>query len=238
MLLNETPRTPQAPERPADADVPLLHVVDDEPSIRLLFEHLGPLAGASVCTWGRAQDFLDGAQLDDGQRPICLVLDLYLPDRNGLDVLRELRARGCTIPAIVISGMAAVSQAVGALKLGSIDFVEKPFRKEEILAAIRRAIDSARQHHQRLLDQASLASRLADLTPRERQVMDLVVAGLPNKGIASQLGISPKTIEVHRANVMRKTGADSLAGLVKLVVATRGSNSGSLLRTEPLMQPR
>lgn len=219
MLLNETTRAAQVPERPADADTPLLHVVDDEPSIRLLFERLGPLTGATVRSWGKAQDFLDLAQLDEDQRPVCLVLDLNLPDRNGLDVLRELRARGSNIPAIVISGMAAVSHAVGALKLGSIDFVEKPFRKEEILVAIRRAIDGARQNHRRHLDQASLASRLQDLTPRERQVMDLVVAGLPNKGIASQLGISPKTIEVHRANVMRKTGADSLADLVKLAMA-------------------
>jgi len=223
MLLNDNlPRVARSPERPADADEPLLHVVDDEPSIRLLFERLGPQAGARVCTWGRAQEFLDLAQLDDTERPVCLILDLNLPDRNGLDVLRDLAARGSVMPVIVISGMAAVSQAVGALKLGSVDFVEKPFRKEEILTAIRNAIASARLRRQQQIDQAMRVSRLQSLTPRERQVMDLVVAGLPNKGIASQLGISPKTIEVHRANVMRKTGAESLAELVRLVMAARG----------------
>ncbi len=229
MLLNDNlPRTPTL-EPPTEAGQPLLHVVDDEPSIRLLFERLGPLAGATVRSWGLGQEFLDLAQLDDADRPVCLILDLNLPDRNGLDILRQLAARGSEVQVIVISGMAAVSQAVASLKLGSIDFVEKPFRKEEILAAIRTAIARAQCRRQQQIEQRALCSRLQNLTPRELQVMELVVAGLPNKGIASQLGISPKTIEVHRANVMRKTGADSLAELVRLVVAARAPQRDKLL---------
>jgi two-component system response regulator FixJ len=231
MLLNDNlPRTPIL-ELPADTAQPLLHVVDDEPSIRLMFERLGPLAGATVRSWALGQEFLDLAQLDDTDRPVCLILDLNLPDRNGLDILRQLAARGSEVQVIVISGMAAVSQAVASLKLGSIDFVEKPFRKEEILAAIRTAIARAQQRRQQQIEQRALSSRLQSLTPRELQVMELVVAGLPNKGIASQLGISPKTIEVHRANVMRKTGADSLAELVRLVVAARAPERDKVLTT-------
>ncbi len=200
----------------AAARSPVIHVVDDESSIRALFERLGPQAGAEVRTYATAGAFLAAARDD---RPGCLVLDVHLPDRNGIEVLRELSERDDRIPVIVISGMASVQHAVGALKLGGLDYVEKPFTSGEILPAIARAIDCDRQRRAAQGELRELRTRFARLTPRELEVMDLVVQGNANKVIASRLGVSAKTVEVHRANVMKKTEADSLAHLVRLTLA-------------------
>jgi FixJ family two-component response regulator len=147
------------------------------------------------------------------------VLDLNLPDMSGLQVLEELVARDCWIPVLCISAHARVSDAVRALQLGGIDFLEKPFDLEAMRAALQRGLAEDRARRNRALLRAGMLARLADLTPREREVMDLVVQGMANKAVAAALGVRPKTVEVHRANVMRKTAAESLAELVRLHLA-------------------
>jgi FixJ family two-component response regulator len=193
-----------------------VHVVDDDPAVQKLFQQLGCIEGFTVTTYDTAGSFLEAV---DGQRPGCAVVDLILPDRSGLDVLRELAARGSRMPVVFMSGLARATEAVSALKLGSLDFVEKPFATADMVAAIRRGLEADRALRQRTRNQVDLRARFAGLTPREHEVMQLVVDGLPNKAIAARLGVSPKTVEVHRAHVMQKTGADSLAELVKLAVA-------------------
>lgn len=198
---------------------PTVYIVDDEPAILSLFEQMLEAEDVQLRTFGLAKDFL--AAVDESQ-PGCLVLDLNLPDLSGLEVLEELARRSSNIPVVFMSGLAKVSEAVSALKLGSLDFVEKPFSIAAMLEAVHRAIEVDRLHRESSTHHEQLRARLMTLTPREREVMDLVVQGLPNKVVASTLGVSPKTVEVHRANVMRKTHSNSLAELVKLVMTVRG----------------
>jgi two-component system response regulator FixJ len=193
-----------------------VHVVDDDPAVQKLFQQLGYIEGFTVTTYDTASSFLEAV---GEERPGCAVVDLILPDRSGLDVLRELAARGSRMPVVFMSGLARATEAVSALKLGSLDFVEKPFATADMVAAIRRGLETDRALRQRTRHQVDLRARFAGLTPREYEVMQLVVDGLPNKAIAARLGVSPKTVEVHRAHVMQKTAADSLAELVKLAIA-------------------
>jgi len=216
-----TTTTACAERRPGSTEIPeapLVHVVDDEPSIQTLFMNVGRASGFAVATHGSAADFF--AAFDD-TRPGCLVLDLNLPDRTGIEVLQELAARRCPIPVVFMSGMARVSEAVRALKLGSLDFVEKPFDLQEMVDAIRRAIDIDIDRRSSSASAGEIQRRFARLSPREAEVMELVVRGAANKEVAAQLELSPKTVEVHRANVMRKTEANSLAELVRLHLSLR-----------------
>jgi FixJ family two-component response regulator len=203
------------------ATLPLVRVVDDEPSIQALFQRMGPLGGFQVDTHTTAQALLDSL---DESRPGCLVIDLILPDQTGIELLQALAERGCHLPVVFMSGMARVSEAVKAIKLGSIDFIEKPFDVQQMLATIARAIelDEARRKDGQNLD--SIQRRFATLSGRENEVMELIVQGAANKEVAARLGLSPKTVEVHRANVMRKTMANSLAELVRMHVALRSSH--------------
>jgi FixJ family two-component response regulator len=213
---NNPANTAVVPERTCAA--PILHVVDDEASVQGLFHRLGAVEQIDVRTYGNAGEFLRAFDPDE---PGCIVIDLNLPDMSGLDLLRELAAMKSAVPIVFMSGCARVTEAASALKLGSIDFVEKPFPLDEMLTSVRAgfAADAARRRAESHRNET--LARFARLTPREQQVMELVVAGLPNKTIARQLDVSAKTIEVHRANVMRKTRAGSLAELVKLAVAAR-----------------
>jgi two-component system, LuxR family, response regulator FixJ len=201
------------------ATLPLVRVVDDEAAIQALITNMGPIGGFAVSAHTTAGDLL--ANLDES-RIGCLVIDLFLPDMTGIELLEQLAGRGCALPVVFTSGMARVSEAVKAIKLGSIDFLEKPFGVEAMVAAIQRAIelDRERRHSGATCD--GLRRRFARLSPRESQVMELVVQGAANKEVAHRLGLSPKTVEVHRANVMRKTEAASLAELVRMHVAIRG----------------
>jgi len=200
----------------SSATAPLIRVVDDETSIQTLFVRIGQLCGFKVDCHSTAESFL--AAYDDN-RPGCLVIDLMLPDRSGIEVLQEVTDRGNELPVVFMSGMARVSEAVQALKLGSIDFVEKPFDLQQIAEVLRRAVEIDRTRRQRDGDQTDLRRRFSSLTRRETQVMDQIVQGAANKEVAADLGLSHKTVEVHRANVMRKTRASSLAELVRLHVA-------------------
>ncbi len=218
MLVQRTPTPPAGNAVAEPATMPLVRVVDDELSIQTLFARMGCLGGFAVTTHTTAQALLDSL---DEQRPGCLVLDLILPDRTGIELLQELGTRGCTLPVVFMSGMARISEAVRALKLGSVDFIEKPFDLQEMLATIQRAIGLDQERRQAGACHETLRKRFCQLTPRECEVMEQVVQGAANKEVAARLGLSPKTVEVHRANVMRKTQAASLAELVRMHVAVR-----------------
>lgn len=201
--------------------LPRVRVVDDEESIQALFHSLGAIGGFEVVSFTTAKAFLERTEPDE--RPGCLVLDLMLPDATGIDVLKAMADRHDSLPVVFMSGMACVSHAVAALKLGSLDFVEKPFEVPTMLAAIRRAIDCDIAQRSSDRELTRLQRNFARLSPREAEVMELIVKGCANKEVAARLDLSPKTIEVHRANVMRKTEASSLAELVRMHVAVRGA---------------
>ena len=197
-------------------------VVDDDPAIRQSLRWLIESVGLNVKVFSTAQEFLEGY---DPSTPGCLVLDIRMPGMSGLDLQNELATRKIQVPIIIITGHAEVPVAVRALKAGAMDFIEKPFSDQLLLDRIRRAIEVDAQSRRVRSEQAEVDARLGQLTPRERQVMDLVIAGKANKVIASELGLSPKTVEVHRAHVMKKMQVASLADLVRLGMMARGENS-------------
>lgn len=194
----------------ADATV---FVVDDDPDIRDALQALIESVGLKASTFSGAQHFLDRY---DPDTPGCVILDIRMPGMSGLDLQHDLAKRGIHIPVIIITGHAEVPVAVQALKCGAFDFIEKPFSPQLLLDRIRRAVEVDSQQRQASAERAEIMARMAELTPRERQVMDLVIAGKANKVIAAELGLSPKTVEVHRAQVMRKMRVDSLAELVRV----------------------
>jgi FixJ family two-component response regulator len=190
-------------------------VVDDDEAVRDSLGMLLESVGLEVELFGSATEFLDRFHTAS---PGCLVLDVRLPGMSGLELQKELAARGAELPIVFITGHGDVPMAVGAMQEGAVDFLEKPFKEQELLDRVSRALlESSRRRH--LSGETSaIARRLETLTPRERQVLELVVEGAPNKVIASRLGASQRTIEIHRANVMKKMQADSLAQLVRMVM--------------------
>ena len=190
-----------------------IFVVDDDPGVRKSLGRLLAVAGWKVETLASADEFLDRAPHD---RPACLVLDVRLPGLNGLDLQERLARADGDIPIVFITGHGDVPMSVRAMKAGAVDFLPKPFEDEALLDAIGRAIECDRQRRQEQDQSRLIRARLESLTPRERDVSGLVVRGLLNKQVADQLGITEKTVKVHRARVMKKMRADSLAGLVRL----------------------
>ena len=194
---------------------PTVFVVDDDPAIRKLIERLAESVGLIVEGYASAEDFLSAF---DTARPGCLVLDLELPGMSGLELQRELAARGIRTPVLFISGFADVPKALRAMKAHALDFLVKPFSNEVLLGRIQEAIQRDAQERVNRAACDTGRTMLARLTPRERQVMDLVVQGKPNKQIAVQLGLSKKTIETHRAKLMKKVGAENVADLVRIAM--------------------
>ena len=193
----------------------VVHVIDDDAAVRQSLAFLLSTAGLAVRVHESAVAFLDALpEAQDG----CIVTDIRMPGMDGLDLQRRLRANRIGLPVIVITGHGDVALAVEAMKAGAADFIEKPFDDEILLAAIQLALtrhaDSARRDAQF----ADVRGRLALLSLREREVLDGLVAGKPNKIIAHDLGISARTVEVYRANVMTKMQADSLSALVRMVL--------------------
>ena len=199
---------------------PTVFVVDDDASVRESLRWMVGSLDLPVETYATAREFL-GAQ--NGGRPGCLVLDLRMPEMSGLDLQSELAARHIRLPIIMISGHADVASAVRALKAGALDFLEKPFARSELLARVQEALALDAKVRQAEAERIRVEGCVARLTPRERQVMDLVVSGKTNKTIAAELGLCEKTVEVHRARVMTKMEADSLAHLVRLAAVERGA---------------
>ena len=195
---------------------PTVFVVDDDPAVLRGLRLLMKSVKLNVETYLSAQEFLDDY---DPAQPGCLLLDLRMPGISGLELQEILRTRNIPIPIIIITGYGEVSAAVQAMQKGAVDFLEKPFNDQVLVDQIQKAIAEDAQIRQQRAEQEAVLARLALLTPREREVMDLVIAGKSNKVIASQLGISPKTVEFHRSHIMKKMKVGSVAELVALVIS-------------------
>ncbi|MEO1007809.1 MAG: response regulator transcription factor [Planctomycetota bacterium] len=197
-------------------DTATVFIVDDDPSMRDSLRWLVESVGLHVETFPNADDFLDQFE---SETPGCLVLDVRMPGSSGMELLDSLKARGVELPVIMITGHGDVPMAVQALKRGAIDFLEKPFRDQELLEQITRGIELDAERRESVQGVSGIQERLESLTPREREVMELVVAGYANKQVAAKLGLSEKTIEVHRSRVMSKMKAQTLPCLVKMAIA-------------------
>lgn len=199
---------------------PTVYVVDDDAAVRDSLSWLIESAGLSVEAFGCAEDFL--ASYHPG-RMGCLVLDMRMPGMNGMALQKQLAARQCDIPIIFITAHANVPMAVNAMRAGAVDFITKPFSEELLLDRITHCIDDARRRQVQSAEQANFAARFAQLTRREREILHDVVAGKPNKVIAAERGISQKTVEAHRAKMMQKLSARSLADLMRMVLQRHDS---------------
>ena len=193
---------------------PLVCIVDDDEAIRESLRLLLYARGLGSHDYASADAFLS----DESAREFdCMLLDIRMPGTDGLELFRELRRRQVAYPVIFITGHGDIPLAVSAIKQGAWDFLTKPFREGELLEKVNGAIAHYRSARKQLLQRQKLRKRFDSCTPRERDVMKLLADGLPNKGIAEVLGISPRTVEIHRAHVMEKMAAESLPALVRMV---------------------
>lgn len=203
--MNQTTQTP----------VPTVFVVDDDEAMRSSLKWLIESTGMRVQTFDSADAFLTGYAPDWAG---CLLLDVRMPGMSGIELQAYLARAEYRLPVIIITGHGDVAMAVKAMRAGALDFIEKPFHDEDLLRSIRRALEADTQARVLWLQHAEVLARLAELTPREHEVMDLVTAGRSNKDIATALGVSAKTVEAHRAKVMDKMQAGSLADLVRMAL--------------------
>lgn len=194
---------------------PTVFIVDDDPAMRESLRWLIESIGVAVETYCDARHFLDAYE---PTRTGCLVVDVRMPGLSGLELQDELAARGSRLPVILITGYAEVPMAVRAMKAGAIDFIEKPFSDQDLLDKVRLAIEHHRRIRAEEVELAEVSSRLARLTPREREVLERVILGKSNKVIAEELDITTKTVEVHRARLMEKLQAKSVADLVRFTM--------------------
>lgn len=210
-------------------DKRLVHIVDDEDGVRRSASFMLKTSGFAVQTWPSGVAFLKEARHVE---PGCVLLDVRMPGMKGPELYRAMLARGLDLPVIFLTGHGDVPTSVDAMKLGAVDFLEKPVGGEVLVGAIRAAL--ARQTERRRLDaeRREIEARFAKLSPREREVMSHVIAGRLNKQIAADLGISLKTVKAHRAKVMEKTGAGSVAALVDLCRAG-GIHAAAVQRIDP-----
>jgi len=188
-------------------------VVDDDAAVRRSLERLIRTVGLDVVTFSTAQEFLEHGPLDG---PGCLVLDVRMPGLSGLDLQEKLTDAGFSVPVIIMTGHGTIPMSVRAMKAGAVDFLQKPFDEQVLLDAVNQALERDRETRKTEAQRLEALRRMEALTPRESEVFELVVRGLLNKQIAADLGASEKTIKVHRARVMQKMEADSLADLVRM----------------------
>ncbi len=194
-------------------------VIDDDDAMRDSLTFLLDTAGIAVRAYESAAAFLAAPPADE---PACIITDVRMPGMSGTDLLRNLKESARRTPVIVMTGHGDIALAVEAMKLGASDFIEKPFVDEVMLAAVRAAVERRTTNAEVDAEKAAVAERLATLSARERQVLDRLVSGSPNKTIAYDLGISPRTVEVYRANLMTKMRAKSLSDLVRMALLAEG----------------
>lgn len=194
---------------------PMIFVVDDDAAVRDALKLLLRSVGQAVETFASAQEFLDAYGED---RPGCLVLDIRMAGMSGLELQQKLNERHSILPIIFITGHGDVPMAVEAMQAGAVDFIQKPFRDQDLIDRINQALEKDANNRSALGERNDIRRRLETLTPREREVLDLVVHGKANKVIAGDLKLSQRTVEIHRARVMEKMQASSLAHLVRMVL--------------------
>ena len=202
----------------SDEELRLVHLVDDDAAIRRSVGFMLKTSGYHVRSYESGVELLKGAP---NLEPGCILLDIRMPGMDGLGVQAALKDKGVSLPVIIMTGHGDVSLAVQAMKAGSVDFIEKPFEKAVLLSAIEHGVERLKRSaaNQDRADEAAV--RLQALTPREREVLDGLAKGLPNKTIAYDLGISPRTVEIHRANVMSKLGVRSLSEALRIAFAAQ-----------------
>ncbi|HSF79431.1 MAG TPA: response regulator FixJ [Steroidobacteraceae bacterium] len=190
-------------------------VVDDDEAVRTSLRLLLKSVGLPVETYAAAQEFLDQF---DPDRAGCLVLDIRMPGISGLELQQHLNDQHSIMPIVFITGHGDVPMAVEAMQAGAVDFIQKPFRDQDLIDRINRALEKDREMRNALRERDEIRRRMSQLTPREREVLELVTQGKANKVIAGDLNVSQRTVEIHRARVMEKMGANSLAHLVRMVI--------------------
>jgi two-component system, LuxR family, response regulator FixJ len=190
-------------------------IVDDDEGVRNSLRFLLKSVGLTTRALSSAAEFLDTYK---PSQPGCLVLDVRMPGMSGLELQQQLNLRGATLPVIFITGHGDVPMAVEAMQHGAFDFVQKPFRDQDLIDRIQSALERDARSRTALAQHAKIRQRLESLTPREREVLTLMTQGKPNKVMAADLGVSQRTVEIHRARVMEKSGAASLAQLVRMVM--------------------
>jgi FixJ family two-component response regulator len=203
---------------------PVVFIVDDDEAVRSSLRLLLKSVGLVPTALGSAREFLDKY---DPVQPGCLVLDVRMPGMSGIELQETLNRHGAVIPVIFITGHGDVPMAVEAMQAGAFDFLQKPFRDQDLIDRIQRALERDRASRTALTERSLIQERLQSLTPREREVLTLVTSGKPNKIMAADLGVSQRTVEIHRARVMEKMGASSLAQLVRMNMELGEHSAGS-----------
>jgi two-component system, chemotaxis family, CheB/CheR fusion protein len=217
---------PSPAEAASHPGAPIIFVVDDDSHVREAIRAVLEKDGRTVEDYSACEAFLEAYHPG---REACLLIDAYLPGMNGLELLQRLNGAGHRLPAIMITGNSDVPMAVQAMKAGASDFIEKPIGTSELLASVERALEQARDSSKLSAWRETAANHIAGLTPRQRQIMELVLAGHPSKNIAADLGISRRTVENHRASIMKKTGSTSLPALARLALAAARNGAGEAL---------
>ncbi len=201
---------------------PTVFVVDDDDAVRKSLRFLFKSLGLTADCYATAQDFLARYR---PEQPGCLVLDVRMPGMSGLELQQALNLRGAMLPVIFITGHGDIPMAVEAMQHGAFDFLQKPFRDQDLLDRVQRALAKDAENRKAHRDVEQLRRRFAELTPREREVLQLLMAGKSNKVMAADLGLSQRTVEIHRARVMEKTGAHSIAQLVRMALDAHGDGA-------------
>src|SRR5690242_19637469 len=194
---------------------PTVYIVDDDSGVRSSIRVLMKSVGLAAMPFSSAKEFLDAYHV---RSPGCLVLDIRMPGMSGLELQEALNERGAVIPVIFITGHGDIPMAVEAMRHGAFDFQQNPFRDQDLIDRIQQALVRDAETRQSLQEHARIRARIGSLTPREREVLDLLTSGKANKSMAQDLGLSQRTVEIHRAHVMEKMGAKSVAELVRMVM--------------------
>jgi len=197
---------------------PTVMVIDDDEAVRSSLKLLLRSVKLPVTVYSSAQEFLPKYMVD---QPGCLIVDVRMPGMSGLELQQQLNLRGAMVPVIFITGHGDISMAVEAMRQGAFDFIPKPFRDQDLLDRVQKALEKDAKNRREISQTGRIKKQFETLTPREREVLELVTSGKPNKVMAADLRVSQRTIEIHRARVMEKMGANSLAQLVRMVLGLR-----------------